>query len=152
MNKLDRFKILINHLKSLGIIENQQDLGRKMGYNNSSAFSQVINGKTQEPKLFMQKLEELYPSLNTHWLETGEGEMLKASTFQDTSGDYSPNISGNGNHSQVAGRDINASSSDVGKLIDIVNAQQTTIAELVRTNQEQTGRLLSMLERLTQNG
>lgn len=77
MSKLDRYKILINHLKTLGIIESQQDLGRKMGYNNPSAFSQVINGKATEPKQFMQKLKEIYPPLNIEWLENGTETMAE---------------------------------------------------------------------------
>lgn len=76
MNKIDRYKILIRHLINLGIIENQKDLGLKMGYSNPSAFSQVINGKTSEPKLFANKLAKFYPSLNLNWLLTGEGSMI----------------------------------------------------------------------------
>lgn len=76
MNKIDRYKILIRHLINLGVIESQKDLGVKMGYSNPSAFSQVINGKTSEPKLFANKLANLYPSLNLNWLLTGEGSMI----------------------------------------------------------------------------
>lgn len=76
MNKIDRYKILIRHLINLGIIESQKDLGVKMGYSNPSAFSQVINGKASEPKLFANKLANLYPSLNLNWLLTGEGSMI----------------------------------------------------------------------------
>ncbi len=137
MNKLDRFKILINHLKSLGIIENQQDLGKKMGYNNSSAFSQVINGKAQEPKLFMQKLEELYPPLNVGWLETGEGSMLKSAVSQATHGDNSPNINGNGNS-------VENTSTALNKALD-------EISELRKMNAEQFDRLMTVIDRLTQN-
>ena len=136
MNKLDRFKILINYLKSLGIIESQQDLGRKMGYNNSSAFSQVINGKAQEPKLFMQKLEELYPPLNIEWLETGEGSMLKDAAVQQTShGDNSPNINGNGNH-------VQNTSALLDKALD-------EIAELRKMNADQFNSFMTIIERLT---
>ena len=76
MNKIDRYKILIRYLINLGVIESQKDLGVKMGYSNPSAFSQVINGKTSEPKLFANKLANLYPSLNLNWLLTGEGSMI----------------------------------------------------------------------------
>ena len=76
MNKLDRYKILIRHLTKSGIVASQRDLGQKMGYNNPSAFSQVINGKTQEPKLFTQKLKDIVPNLNLEWLENGTGSML----------------------------------------------------------------------------
>lgn len=76
MNKLDRYKILIRHLIKSGIVASQRELGQKMGYNNPSAFSQVINGKTQEPKLFTQKLKNIVPNLNLEWLENGTGSML----------------------------------------------------------------------------
>ena len=76
MNKLDRYKILIRHLTKSGIVASQRELGQKMGYNNPSAFSQVINGKTQEPKLFTQKLKNIVPNLNLEWLENGTGSML----------------------------------------------------------------------------
>lgn len=76
MNKLDRYKILIRHLTKSGIVASQRELGQKMGYNNPSAFSQVINGKTQEPKLFTLKLKDIVPNLNLEWLENGTGSML----------------------------------------------------------------------------
>lgn len=139
MNKLDRFKILINHLKSLGIIESQQDLGRKMGYNNSSAFSQVINGKTQEPKLFMQKLEELYPSLNVDWLETGEGSMLKEHAVIQA-GIHTQNANGNGTITQT----VNESS-----LINEISEMRKLVQEQVKNNQDQFNRFMTIIERLT---
>ena len=139
MNKLDRFKILINHLKSLGIIESQQDLGRKMGYNNSSAFSQVINGKTQEPKLFMQKLEELYPSLNVGWLETGEGSMLKEHAVIQA-GSHTQNANGNGTITQT----VNESS-----LINEISEMRKLVQEQVKNNQDQFNRFMTIIERLT---
>lgn len=76
MSKLDRYKILIRQLIKSGVVANQRELGQKMGYNNPSAFSQVINGKTQEPKLFMQKLKDIVPELNLEWLENGVGAMF----------------------------------------------------------------------------
>ena len=139
MNKLDRFKILINYLKSLGIIESQQDLGRKMGYNNSSAFSQVINGKTQEPKLFMQKLEELYPSLNVDWLETGEGSMLKEHAVIQA-GSHTQNANGNGTITQT----VNESS-----LINEISEMRKLVQEQVKNNQDQFNRFMAIIERLT---
>lgn len=75
MSKLDRYKILIRHLIKTGFVANQRELGQKMGYNNPSAFSQVINGKTQEPKLFTKRLKTIIPKLNLDWLENGVGDM-----------------------------------------------------------------------------
>ena len=55
-----------------------------MGYNNPSAFSQVINGKTQEPKLFTKKLKNIVPELNLDWLENGTGTMFGEEYCEDT--------------------------------------------------------------------
>lgn len=84
MSKLDRYKILIRHLTETGFVANQRELGQKMGYNNPSAFSQVINGKTQEPKLFTQKLKNIVPELNLDWLENGTGTMFGEEYCEDT--------------------------------------------------------------------
>ena len=69
--------------------------------------------------------------------------------FEDTksNGDFSQKVYGD--HNQVAGRDINLSSNDVGKLVDTVSKQQATISELIQANQAQTGRFMSIIEHLT---
>lgn len=79
------------------------------------------------------KLENVlkeFPDLNRDWLLYNEGNMLSDSTSQ--------NVNGNNNH--VAGRDINISNEDFSKLIDTVNKQQ-----------EQMGRLISLLENKLNN-
>lgn len=100
MNKIDRFKILVRYAVSQGSAVNQKDLGRKLGYNNESAFSQVINGKVQQPKDFISKLKEVIPELNEVWVETGVGEMLKTQPSVTQT-----NINGNNNY--VGGNSIN---------------------------------------------
>ena len=76
MSRVMRNKTLVRHLAKSGIVKNQRDLGEKMGYNNESAFSQVINEKVIEPKDFIAKLKTIEPNLNENWLRTGVGEML----------------------------------------------------------------------------
>lgn len=80
-----------------------------------------------------EKLENVlkeFPELSRDWLLYGEGDML--------SGGVRQNVNGSNNH--VAGRDINISSEDFSKLIDTVNKQQ-----------EQMGRLISLLENKQNN-
>lgn len=148
MNKLDRYKILINHLKSLGVIENQQDLGRKLGYNNSSAFSQVINGKAAEPKQFMQKIEELYPPLNIEWLESGSGEMLKDGSVVQHASHCSTNVNGNSNKVETGSALFNALELQKNALEEI-SEMRKLVQEQVRNNQDQFNRLMGVIERLT---
>lgn len=78
MNKLDRLKIFVNHLIVCGFAANQKGLGIKMGYSNESSFSQILNGKVDFPKNFINKLEQIFPDLNANWLHTGNGVMLKS--------------------------------------------------------------------------
>ncbi len=76
MNKIDRNKILVRHIISLGLAANQKELGLLLGYSHESSFSQIINEKVVWPKDLIKKLKKLVPDLNEEWLLTGEGSML----------------------------------------------------------------------------
>lgn len=76
MNRIDRNKILIRYATRTGIASSQRDFAAKMGYNNESYFSQLINEKQPYPKDFSARLKELITNLNINWLENGVGEML----------------------------------------------------------------------------
>ena len=76
MNSIDRKKILIRHIIKSGAVTSQKQLGHKMGYNNESYFSQIINEKVDAPKDFIPKLKSIYPFFREEWLENGEGKML----------------------------------------------------------------------------
>ena len=101
MNKRDRLKIFIRHLISAKIVKTQKDLGVKLGYENESYFSQIINGHTSEPTDFIEQLKTLEPLLNTDWLEYGIGEMLKSNTTPIIQGDITIGDVNNSNISNV---------------------------------------------------
>ena len=72
-----------------------------------------------------------YPDLNTDWLITGEGEMLRPSVVQNNqSGD---NINGNS---------VNISKSETEKLLEVINS----FNEIIRKKDEQINRLLTIIE------
>ena len=131
INKLDRYKILINHLKDLGVIESQQDFGRKLGYNNPSAFSQVINGKAIEPKQFTQKIKELYPPLNEEWLLTGEGEMLVNSGISASIDGSHNQINGHGAHGNFNGCESSAILSERVKSLEALLAEKERLIKVL---------------------
>lgn len=133
-------KKAINWLIFQEIAENERALAELLGYTKSS-FSQIVNGKVPLSDKFVKSLCALDENINDVWIKTGEGELFK-NDFRLSQKVY-------GDHNQVAGRDINLSSQDVGKLIDTVNRQQTTISDLIQANQTQMGRFMEMLERLT---
>lgn len=129
-----------------GVADSQQALGQMVGYNNASAFSQVINGKTSEPKEFTKKLQALLPDLNLDWLETGEGNMLITSGGQTFNGEIS------GNDHKFSGRDtvINPPCQcHFDRFLDALTEQQKLTAEAhaqTAKAQEQMDRLLSIIE------
>ena len=126
----------------MGEIPNQRELGRMMGYKNESSFSQILNGKQPMPKVFLNKLKSTIPSVNTVWIETGEGEML---VKDGTAPVVQQNLSGdniNGTHVEVK--------SDSGKLLDVIlqqSAQLTKSQEQLSKSQEQIDRLISIIEK-----
>lgn len=135
-----RLKKVINWLIFQDIAVNERALAELLGYTKSS-FSQIVNSKVPLSDKFVKALCSLDDNINEVWVKTGEGNLFKKDT----------NVSQKvyGDHNQVAGRDINVSGEDVGKLIDTVNRQQATISDLIQANQAQMGRFMEMLERLT---
>lgn len=140
MSKLDRYKILIRQLINLGIVSSQKELGKKMGYNNPSAFSQVINGKAREPKLFMQKLKYVFPNLNIDWLENGEGEMIIDDSTTNTI-----NIS---RDSVKVGGNVGGSIRQGGDLSEVVEKLVDELAEQRRMNNRQQELINTLIEKL----
>lgn len=140
MSKLDRYKILIRQLINLGIVSSQKELGKKMGYNNPSAFSQVINGKTKEPKLFMQKLKYIFPNLNINWLENGEGEMIIDDSTTNTI-----NIS---RDSVKVGGNVSGGIQQGGSLSEIVEKLVNELAEQRRASNKQQELINTLIEKL----
>lgn len=80
MNRVDRNRILVRHIVRMGIAGSQKELGVLFGYNNASAFSQIISGLKPWPKHFTDKFKELVPNLSINWLENGTGTMLISET------------------------------------------------------------------------
>lgn len=98
------------------------------------------------------RISHCFPDLNTGWLMTGEGEMLKATVSQSTQGDNSPNLNGD-----------NITYSDthiIGKFLDEIAEQrkltesaqtclataQAQITDLINQNKEQFAQFMAMLQ------
>lgn len=151
MTKIDRYKILVRYLISIGVATSQQELGTKVGYNNASAFSQVINGKAAEPKNFMNKFKELSPNLNLDWLETGEGNMLiEENVNTQENGESGQQFNGpiTGNQHQFAGHNLtNNPPCTFGVEIDKIVSAMTAQADLTKEAHEITRRAQDQVDR-----
>ena len=75
----DRIKTVVKWLIGQQFGENQEDIGRMLGYTNKSSFSQVVNGKVPLPGDFIERLCSLDSDINKVWIETGNGEMIDGS-------------------------------------------------------------------------
>ncbi len=133
MNKIDRYKILMRYVTSVGIAPSQKAFGGLMGYSNESSFSQILNGKVKEPKDFIGKLKSNIPGLNDGWIETGEGEMIIKEGGQNNN-----HITGDNNNWSNVNTD-----SALLRAIDEIGEQRKLVAKA----QEQIDRLISIIER-----
>lgn len=62
-----RVKFLIKYLIGNGIAANQEDLGKKIGINNKSYFSQLVSGQRNNEQL-INSLLNFAPGINREWL------------------------------------------------------------------------------------
>lgn len=63
----ERVKFLIRHIIGLGIADNQEDLGIKVGIKNKSYLSQLVNNRIPNGK-FIDSLLNYTPDINKEWL------------------------------------------------------------------------------------
>lgn len=141
MNRVDRLKILVRHLITLGIVPNQKGLGEILGYKNESYFSQIINNKVPLPEDFINKIKSLDERINEHWLIKGTGEMLIDSTSQiNNSGEFS-------NTGDIINTVTNNSTNqEYLEIIKSLTAQLAVSQQQVSVSQEQMNRLITIIE------
>lgn len=130
----ERFERFDNYMRYKGLNDNQVTIHCELA---QGLLSQARKGKSDLGDKTIAKILKVYQDLNRVWLLTGEGEMLKNSTTQTSSGDNSPNISGNGNHVNNA--------ATIDKALNEIAEQR----RLVSKSQEQIDRLLGIIEQMT---
>lgn len=74
----DRIKLVVKWLIGAGVSNNQENIGRLIGYTNKSSFSQILNNKVPIPEGFIEKLCRLNQNINKVWIETERGSMLNS--------------------------------------------------------------------------
>lgn len=77
MTELERIKIAVKALVSLGVAKNQEGIGELMGYKSKSAFSQILNGKVPLPSDFVDRLCKLDNRLVKMWIINEVGDVLR---------------------------------------------------------------------------
>lgn len=90
----------------------------------------------------LQQIALQFPELNTGWLMTGEGEMLRSTVSQTSHGNNSPNVYGDNN--SVCG-----DAALLSKALDEISAMRIALADALKVNQENTSKLLKIVEAMT---
>jgi len=85
----------------------------------------------------LQKIAQQNPGLNTGWLMTGEGEMLRASAMQ--TGDGNNNQQGNGNSYN--------SSTALDKALDEISEMRKLLADSLANTNDLSNRMMALLEK-----
>lgn len=133
MNIKGRFLEFISY-KQLSKRKFQESIGVSNSY-----IQNISNGIGAE---VLQRIKASYPELNTDWLMTGEGDMLKP--IQNVSEISNSTIVGanvNGNGNNISNNDAN----NISGMIELQKGYQ----DMMRKSQEQIDRLLIVIEKLT---
>ena len=110
----------------------KSSFAREVGVSN--AFISSIR-KSISPEV-LQKIKEAFPDLNIEWLMTGEGSML----LGDVSGD-----------NNAIGHGASVTHSDCCNIVDKFLGELAEQRKLVSESQRQVDRLLSIIEKMTNN-
>ena len=78
MTEIQRIKVAVKALISLGIAKNQEEIGKLMDYKSKSSFSQVLNGLVPLPADFVDRLCKLDRRLVKMWIKNEQGNVLRS--------------------------------------------------------------------------
>ena len=124
-NVNERINLLLNELG----YKSKRAFASKIQMSQTS-FNDIINGA--EPKYStLLKILKAEPSVSPDWLLTGEGDMFKCIQKLE-----------NANNNVAIGRDAN------GSEIHIISQKADDFIRIMEKNQEQTDRMLSLIEKL----
>ena len=135
----DRLILYIKHLK-LSVRKFEENCDLANGYIKNIRLS-ITPDK-------LRKISLHYPELNTGWLMTGEGEMLKSSVNIEN-GDGSTQVIGDGNHVSAPST-LDKALDEIAAQRKLVEKSQELIQEQIRINKEQSDKFLAIIEKLTE--
>jgi DNA-binding Xre family transcriptional regulator len=120
---------LVEFLAYLGMGQTkfEEKVGLSRGFVNN--IGENITSKT------LKKITEIYPELNTNWLKTGEGKMLRSTSINDIKGNGNTSVAGNGNQITTA---------NITEMLELQKGYQ----EMIKTSQSQLSESQSQINRL----
>jgi len=85
MNEYQRFENVIIYLIRTKKVRNQQQFVEEI-HSDKATVSQIKNGKLKIPNKMFASIAIAYPYISTHWIKTGDGEMVKQDIDQSDVG------------------------------------------------------------------
>ena len=152
MTNNEYLKEVISGIKFRYKIKTQKEIIERMGYTSATNLSDMLNGNTPISDIFSEKLKEIF-KVNPDFIRTGEGNIWideNVSNSNNSNGNNSPQITGNDN--QI--NHIN-NSTTLEKALDEISEMRKALTEALhinqdalRVNQENTARLLTIVEKM----
>lgn len=150
MNRLEKLNALYDYARSMGYCVNRKTFAEYLGINESSisrAFSENDYGYLTD-KFLLRVNKALNNAFNPSWLLYGEGEMLSENVGKNTNSSTAPVCQNNGNNvTQQAGAPLTT----IDALLSELRAQRDMADKQIEASSKQIDRLLSIIEKITNN-
>lgn len=144
MRKIDRF---LQYIEYKGVTENKATVDCDL---SKGLLGQAKSGKSDLGNKTIEKVLNFYQDLSRVWLLTGEGEMLKSETTQNSRGDNTIQVSGtnvdlrNINQSKGGGGDAQRVK-ELEQRIEELTEDKRRLQEMVDKMQLQISKLLEKI-------
>ena len=128
-----RLREVVNFLKKQRKVLSDGEFADKIDVGRSQ-LSEVISGKRKFSERYVLKLLTSFPEISEQWLRTGEGEMLKKSSYSQN---VSPTVLADDHSTAIAGNKnvINADQT-IAMLVAEVAAQRRLTERVLEQNSE----------------
>lgn len=140
-----RFKEMMEYLKKNRYVRNQQDFTERVN-SDKATVSQIMNDKISIPNIMFGNITAAFPFISTDWLKSGDGDMLKPTYTQNIHG--GENISQTGNISAIPVELLSKAIDEISEMRKALTNALHDNQDALRVNQENTSRLLSIIEKL----
>lgn len=141
----ERLKNVLEYLKNNRYVRNQQEFCERINIHKST-MSEILNGHKQIQNKVFIAIEHEFPFIDTKWIRSGEGEMLKSTNTQNVFGGEKITQTGNIHavDSEVLIKTLEEFS-EIRQMLDTALQSNIRITQQVASTND---RLMTLLEKL----
>ena len=128
-----RLREVVNFFKKQRKVLSDGEFADKIDVGRSQ-LSEVISGKRKFSERYVLKLLTSFPEISEQWLRTGEGEMLKKSSYSQN---VSPTVLADDHSTAIAGnKNVVNADQTIAMLVAEVAAQRRLTERVIEQNSE----------------